>query len=67
MNKKTGNFKQNSQHKSLQKKPQSMRQFEQPLVQKLRAKNSKLMPFKKVAIELSKQETLREGGKSYNS
>ena len=28
MNKKAGNFKQNSQLKSLQKKPQSMRQFE---------------------------------------
>ena len=33
--------------KSLQKKPQSMRQFEQPLVQKLIAKRQKLMPYKK--------------------
>ena len=45
MNKKTKNFKQNSQLKSLQKKSQSMRQFEQPLVQKSRAKISKLMPL----------------------
>ena len=65
MNKKNGNFKQNTQLKSLQKKPQSMRQFEQPLVQILRAKISKLMPFKKVAVGLRKQGTLM--AKSYNS
>ena len=33
--------------KSLQKRPQSMRQIEQPLVQKLIAKRPKLMPYKK--------------------
>ena len=65
MNKKTGNFKQNSQLKSLQKKPQSVRHFEQPLVQKSRSKNSQLMPFKKVAVGLRKQGTL--GAKSDNS
>ena len=65
MNKTTGNFKQNSQLKSSQQKPQSMQQFEQPLVQKLRAKISKLMPFKKVAVGPRKQGTL--GAKSYNS
>ena len=42
MNKTTVNFKQNSQLNSLQKKPQSMRQFEQPLFQKLRAKILKI-------------------------
>ena len=40
-------IKQNSEPKSLQKKPQSMRQFEQPSVRKLREKSPKLMPFKK--------------------
>ena len=42
-----------------------MRQFEQHLVQKLRAKRPKLMPYKKIADGLHKQGTLRT--KIYNS
>ena len=42
-----------------------MRQIEQPLVQKLIAKRSKLMPYKKVAVGLRKQGMSR--AKSYNS
>ena len=36
-----------------------MRQIKQPLVQKLIAKRPKVMPYKKVAVGLRKQGTLR--------
>ena len=65
MNKKNWNFKQNSQLKSLQKGTSVYATIRVTSSPKLRAKISKLMPCKKVAVGIHKQGTL--GAKSYNS